>query len=318
MATTWTTAVAPPGGRFAYWREVICEAFLDLSPESDRRDGFAGAVRQVGLGRLDLARIDSRRQLVRRTEADIEHAPRAGFYANLQVRGAGQAVQDGRSAYQRPGDLALVDTTRPFELIFPADFRQYSLFVPRELLPSGVRTAVRLDTTSGIGAAFRHILSALDRESAAPPHAARLAQHANGLLALLLDDAEPARPLRAPRTYAAAVADIEEHLTDEDLSPAGTARRLGCSVRTLHALFAGADRTYAATVRRLRLEYARRALADPARAHLRIIDIAADAGFADVSSFHRAFRREFGRSPGAVRNSSTGSVDPALRRSYRR
>lgn len=50
-------------------------------------------------------------------------------------------------------------------------------------------------------------------------------------------------------------------------------------------------------MRRLRLEQADRDLRDPARSHLRVIDIATDAGFADVTSFHRAFRREYGRTP---------------------
>ena len=51
----------------------------------------------------------------------------------------------------------------------------------------------------------------------------------------------------------------------------------------------------------MRLELALRTLRDPDLGHLRVIDIAAEAGFGDVASFHRAFRREFGRTPGAVR-----------------
>jgi AraC-like DNA-binding protein len=118
------------------------------------------------------------------------------------------------------------------------------------------------------------------------------------------------------RSYRAALTDIEEHLADEDLSPAATARRLGVSVRWLHALFAGRERSYAGTVRRLRLELARRDLRDPARAHLRVIDVAADAGFGDVTSFHRAFRREFGQTPAQVRTQSPqgwpGSVQTSI------
>jgi AraC family transcriptional activator of tynA and feaB len=97
------------------------------------------------------------------------------------------------------------------------------------------------------------------------------------------------------------VADIEEHLADEDLGPARTAERLGVSVRTVHALFAGSGRSYAATVRRFRMERVRRALGDPALAHLRVIDVAADAGFGSSTGFHRAFQHEFGRSPGECR-----------------
>ena len=307
MPHTWSTSATAAAGQFACWRELICEAFLALSPESDLRDGFTGQVTQWPLGRLDLARIDSQRQRVRRTGRDIERAPRPGFYANLQVRGTSMLTQHGRETVLEPGDLAVVDTSEPFTMDFRTDFRQLSLFVPGALLEAQttgpVRTAVRVDTGVGVGAAVRHALTAVIRTPLGPDVAARLAAHAAGLLAVALEPADPAARGRAgsARSRAAAVADIEEHLADEDLSPATTARRLGVSVRTVHGLFAGSGQSYAGTVRRFRLERARRALADPALAHLRVIDVAADAGFGNVAGFHRAFRRAFGRTPGEIR-----------------
>lgn len=304
----WSTATESQRAQFAYWRELICEAFLALTPESDLRDGFAGRVTQWSLGELNLARIDSQRQRVRRTERDIGRTPIHGYYANLQVRGTSRMAQGGRVTTLRPGDLAVVDTGRPFTFDFDTDFRQLSFFVPAEVLEanvtSGVPTATRVDTTSGIGAAVRHALTALSTQPLAPAAAARLALHTGGMLAVALD--RPVAPTRSARTYAAALADIEEHLADDDLAPAATARRLGVSVRWLHGLFAGHERSYAATVRRLRLDRARRDLEDPARRHLRVIDVATDAGFGSVASFHRAFRREFGVTPARIRSLPAG------------
>jgi AraC family transcriptional activator of tynA and feaB len=54
-------------------------------------------------------------------------------------------------------------------------------------------------------------------------------------------------------------------------------------------------------------------LADPARAHLRVIDVAVEPGFVNVASFHRAFRREFGTTPAQLRASA--GVLPARGRS---
>lgn len=310
MARTWSTLATPRAGQFAHWRELICEAFLDLTPESDLRDGFTGVVTQWPLGALDLARIDSQRQRVRRTARDIAHAPRGGYYANLQVRGTSSMAQGRRVTVLNPGDIAIVDTGEPFMFDFRTDFRQLSLFIPRSLLeaqvPGPVRTATRVDTATGVGAAVRHALQALTRTPLTPDAAARLATHACGMLAVALDtSAAGGGEARPARSYAAALADIEEHLADEDLSPATTARRLGVSVRRLHGLFAGRERSYSATVRGLRLERAWRDLRDPARGHLRVIDIAVDAGFVDVTSFHRAFRREFGRTPAQTRPTSS-------------
>lgn len=305
MAETWSTRATARHRQFDHWRELICAAFLALTPESDLRDSFAGTVTQWPAGRLSLARIESQRQQVRRTEQDIARTPRPGYYANLQLAGSSEMRQHGRATVLHPGDIGVVDTTEPFAFEFGTDFRQLSFFVPAPLLtaqlPGRVPTATRIGTTGGVGAAVRHALRALP--TLAPDNAARLAVHAGGLLAVALDAPVEVAPVRSRRTHAQAVTDIEEHLTDDDLAPATTARRLEISVRAVHGLFAGGV-SYAATVRRLRLEQAVRDLRDPARRHLRIIDVATDAGFADVASFHRAFRRAYGRTPAEVRASA--------------
>jgi AraC family transcriptional activator of tynA and feaB len=298
MIRQWSTVDAEPRRQFEYWREMICEAFLDLSPESVQRDRFAGAVTQWPTG---IARIGSQRQRVRRTARDIARAPRSGYYANLQVRGSSVMRQGGRTAVLAPGDLAVVYTDEPFEFEFGTDFTQLSLFVPGVLLPGRIPTATRVGTVTGAGAAARHAMTALAGSPLAPESAARLATLTGGLLGVALANTEPSGSARDHRTYRAALADIVEHLGDDDLSPPATARRLGLSVRSLHGLFAGRERSYAGTVRRMRLELALRSLRDPNLAHLRVVDVAAEAGFGDVASFHRAFRREFGRTPASIR-----------------
>ncbi|MEU7870627.1 helix-turn-helix domain-containing protein [Dactylosporangium sp. NPDC049140] len=292
----WSTGDRAPGEQFAYWRELICAAFLALTPESDLRGGFAGDVRQWPLGGLALARIASQRQTVRRTEDDIARSPVHGFYANLQVRGTSLMAQGERVTLLRPGELGLVNTDRPFRFEFGSDFEQLSFFVPSALLPGPVPTAAAVPTRAGVGAAVRLALESVP--TVRRPE--RLAVHAAGMLAVALDPTL-LRPVRSPRTHAAALADIEEHLGDDDLCPAATARRLGVSVRFVHGLFAGTPESYAGTVRRLRLEKAARDLRDPARGHLRVIDIATEAGFVNVASFHRAFRKAFGSTPHQVR-----------------
>lgn len=327
MFQRWSTTDVRPSEQFTRWRELICEAFLALTPESDVRDGFLGTVAQRPLGALSLARIDAQRQRVRRTDDDIARAAEFGYYANFQLRGTSLMTQHGRSTVLHPGDLAVVDTAEPFAFEFRDDFRQLSLFVPRPVLEQqvagqAVPTATRVQTAMGIGASIRHALDTLTRDGLAPGTAERLAVHTCGIIAVALEsgavpapDGEPGGGLgpggRRHRLHAAALEDIEEHLGDEVLSPSATARRLGVSVRLLHAAFAGAERSYAAEARHRRLEFARRELRDPARAHLRVIDVAVAAGFVDVAGFHRAFRREFGCTPGQAR--ASGGSEAARR-----
>jgi AraC family transcriptional activator of tynA and feaB len=311
-AVTWSTAAVPRPRQFGYWREMICEAFLDLTPETASRpgaarDGFRGRVTQRPLGRLAIAQIGSQAQRVCRTETDITRSPRAGYYANLQLRGSCRTTQDGRATVTQPGDLTVVDTERPFAFEFSDDFAQLSFYVPGQLLDpqldQAVPTATRIRTVAGVGAALRHTLQALEPDTLPEAAASRLAVHAGGLLAVALNG--PADPGPATRHRAglldAALADVAEHLADDDLCPATTARRLGISVRQLHQLFGARERTFSAELRRQRLEQARRDLTDPARARLRVIDIAVDAGFADVTHFHRVFRQAYGVTPAQLR-----------------
>lgn len=312
----WSTSDAPRAAQFTRWRELICEAFLALTPESDLRDrftGFTGTVTQWPLAELNIARIDSQRQRVKHTVGDVARTPCDGYYANFQLRGTSSMTQHGRSTQLRPGDIAVVDTAEPFAFDFPGEFRQLSLYLPKTLLEarlaSPVRTATRIETATGMGAAVRHALGVLTRDDLAEDTAARLAAHTCGILALALEQPTASRvtPLRHRRLHAAALADIDEHLADDDLCPPVTARRLGVSVRLLYSVFAGRPYSYAAELRRRRLEYARRELQDPARSHLRVLDVAVKAGFTDVTSFHRAFRRAYGRTPAQVRAAATGS-----------
>jgi len=330
VARRWSAAEAPRDAQFTRWREMICEAFLALTPESDLRDGFAGTVTQWDLADLSIARIDSQRQQVQRTEHDINRAPRAGYYANFQLRGSSLMTQHGRSTVLRPGDIALVDTAEPFAFDFREDFRQLSLYIPKPLLDNQldapVRTATRVGTATGVGAAVRHAMLALAGDDLTERTAARLAVNSCAILAVALEQAAGtastaggelkalrgnaalhgeirSSAVRYHRIHAAALADIDEHLADDDLSPAATARRLGISARLLYAVFACYEHGYAAQVRRRRLECAWRDLKDPANAHLRVIDVAVAAGFTDVTSFHRAFRREYGYTPAQARRS---------------
>jgi len=177
------------------------------------------------------------------------------------------------------------------------------LHLPADALPDGpLPTATRIATTAGLGAAVRHALLAIDSGRLAAPSAARVAAHASGLLAIALAEPVPEERVRAkPGLLAAALEDIEEHMSDVDLSPRRTAERLGVSVRLLHQVFAGHECSYGRTVRGRRLEQARRDLTDPRQAGRRIIDIAIANGFIDVTHFHRVFRETYGQTPAQCR-----------------
>ncbi|MFT0892085.1 helix-turn-helix transcriptional regulator [Pseudochelatococcus sp. G4_1912] len=88
---------------------------------------------------------------------------------------------------------------------------------------------------------------------------------------------------------------LRQNSSDADVTPGRIARHCAVSVRKLYNAFAMADMSLRATVLSYRLEEARRQL--NGRMVKKVTSIAYDAGFRDVSTFYRNFRREFGYSP---------------------
>lgn len=107
----------------------------------------------------------------------------------------------------------------------------------------------------------------------------------------------------------AAKRNIDQHLAEPGLTPASTAAALGVSVRYLHLLFEPTGISFARYVVRRRLLQCRAALASPTTAKRSVADIAFGWGFNSLATFYRAFEREFGMPPTALRAAATGSSD---------
>ena len=94
---------------------------------------------------------------------------------------------------------------------------------------------------------------------------------------------------------------LEQNFADPALTVGNVANGLGISVRYVEHLLMESGQTYTSLVRGLRLERARRLLEDPERCSDRIIDIAFEAGFSDLSHFNRQYRNRFGETPSETR-----------------
>jgi transcriptional regulator GlxA family with amidase domain len=124
------------------------------------------------------------------------------------------------------------------------------------------------------------------------------------LLAMALRDVTPSVPggdgpgrvlLDMMRTH------VREHVADPDLRVEELARRHHVSVRQLYTLFERIGTTPGAYLREQRLLAARAMLADPRFARFGTADVAVAAGFLDSRTFERAFRRQYGTTPGGWR-----------------
>jgi hypothetical protein len=115
--SAWKTVGLQPHQQFAYYREAICQAFMNLTPEPTAAAGFAASVEHVPLGDAAINRVSFPEHVVRRSAADIAASDRSCFYLNLKLAGRCRIRQDGREINLSPGQVGIFDSDRQFALL---------------------------------------------------------------------------------------------------------------------------------------------------------------------------------------------------------
>lgn len=110
------------------------------------------------------------------------------------------------------------------------------------------------------------------------------------------DPAEDRRSVKMAR-LARLKRHIHARITDPGLSATTLAQAVGMSSRNVHLLFEHSGETFAEHVTSERLKACRTALTDPAQSQRSVTDIAFGSGFANLTTFYRAFRAAFGVTP---------------------
>jgi AraC-like DNA-binding protein len=235
----------------------------------------------------------------------------------VHLSGTGRLRQHDRLAELSRGTGVLSEVRSPWELDFPVDTQSLTLQFPRGLLSLG-RARVS-----------DHCARTLDPKSPAM----RLAAGYLGQLHGLVDELTGEQRIEAGRVAInllsmamrdgaqdgshAAVGEVvlrmmqryvQDHLADPQLSVTELALRHHISVRQVHALFARADLTPGAYIRQRRLAAAHEMLASARYDTSAVADIAAAVGFAELRTFERAFRRQYGTTPSNQRRESRAGV----------
>jgi hypothetical protein len=174
-----------------------------------------------------------------------------------------------------PGELAIYDFCRPYELEYRSAVQLAVFTFPQALLPFSVDnvaalTAISMSGDHGTSAILPSLLRrvAVDLDSFPPASAARLSTVVLDVIttaiAERIDQDAALAPQAQRRTLLLRIhAFIEQHLADPDLSPSVIAAAHHMSSRYLHRLFALDNTTVAGWIRQRRLERCRKDLTDP-------------------------------------------------------
>jgi len=291
------------------WRERLSESFVRLDVLSLRSDDYLRTRMSTAVnGWVRASTVDVRGEphVVRRSRARTTDDGGA-LLVSVQLGGTCVVRQGGREAFLEPGDIAVYCSSEPYDLAFPGGtHRQAVLQVPladtvamRSLLG---KTAVRVPGSHGLGRAVGPLITAIPRaiENSNAVEAERLTLSGLDLLALSLSSGD--RISRSAELLDRARAFIAMNADDPSLTPPSIAVGVHLSLAHLHRVFQQSDNSVAETVKNIRLERAAADLRDEGLREWTIAEIAERRGFADASSFSRAFASRFGMPPIRWRN----------------
>ena len=310
----WRTADVAEPERYAYFREAVCEAFMDLSPEHEQAGPFDAVVESIPLADGAVNRVSGTPHHVRRTRAQIGRSSEQCYFLNLQLASECVIQQRDRSVRLAAGQVALFASDLPFRIFHPPDedMSVASFWLPRDLvedaLPGGAAPPICRVSDHPflgplIGAAARTLnrgARALDAEEGGLLMESLVRLSAGASARRRGIDPRSARPA----LLAAVLEHVESRLDDPALSVGSVAARFGISRRYVHKLFEPTGESFSRHVLKRRLERVAAELTASERVRTPIAEIAFRNGFSDLSWFNRSFKAQFGATPRDIRGAA--------------
>lgn len=293
---------------FRQYQESTGDVFATRSVERIAPGEFRFDMKTWHLGALLVTAIGSSGQTFERGKRLVASTGLDHILVQLYVEGGYAGQVDREDILVRPGDVCILDLTRTLETLASA-FRNITIVVPRAMLEAAVED---IDSLHGMvlprGTPLSEMLAGHIRTLHAqlprltPTEAETAARATVALITGILASQERVRlgrpapvasPFRMVQRY------IDQHLHDPALSPAMLTEALGLSRAALYRLFEPMGGV-AEFIRMRRLTGAAVDLANSRGK--RVSEIAASWGFANDTSFSRAFRAYFGISPSEARD----------------
>ena len=307
----WSTKPRRQDQPFGSWADDLAAAFVRLEPRRIADQPFEGTISRVDAAPIQISLVTATRHTVLRLASHIASSRDDICFVNLQLEGLGRTTQRGYEQISAPGDLALADTTEPFEIANCHDFKLFCFAVPRRLLPNALLDRPHLNlSATGAGRALSRTLvgyaelclsdGQLQQTSALiGAHVIDLISHAPEILSDM-----PVEHAHTPVLLSMMLDHIDRHSKDPKLGAATLAAAFRCSERYVHRLFATTGRSVGEHVNEKRIAACTRKLLDHNSAHKTIAEIAFAAGFRDISHFNRLFKRCNGLPPREFRRAT--------------
>jgi AraC-like DNA-binding protein len=314
----FNTDALPERDRFPTYCEEIGRRYVGLDFRTRDQSKFSATLALQRAGLVDIIHssnvaLDSVRtpQLVRDGDDSL--------CVVLLESGSAHQTQCGNNQDLASRSAILCDAGYAGACNFITAAQFWSLRIPRRkitgLLPRATRFAgARLDKdTTAQRLLFGYLRAAFNVHLNAGRATELYGEQIIDLVALALGAdgegraAADERGGRAARR-SAILREIDRRSGNPGLDAKTIATLLGITPRYVHLLLEETGRSFTHHVLGRRLEKAAALLRDPQWRHRKIADIAAEAGFTDLSYFNRAFRRHFDATPSDIREAASHAV----------
>ncbi|MEO5535753.1 MAG: helix-turn-helix domain-containing protein [Pseudolysinimonas sp.] len=290
------------------WELVTSDAFVPLTCVSFEAD-FSGHIEHERLDdSTSINHLTTSGIAVDRTARQAAHANADDIHITLTLGGSGVVRQDGRGVRVRAGSVTTYATDRSYQLDYTKP-RQRQVLVQVSKRALGIpldvveRSCEQLLVAPGAATEVLFETIAETRRSPTPGADAGFAQTVRDLAGTMIRSSVSGTRVM-PTTRGGLLATVRSfirgNLRSPELDVAQIAEAHFVSRRFLYELFEPLSETPGEHLRRLRLRRAAELLADPMPS---IAQVAERSGFADPTTFTRAFHREFGMLPREFRHS---------------
>lgn len=307
---TISTVDVEPTLRNAVWEARNRSHLLGLKASSPQQTGVVGTMRSAVINGLSVADITGNAHTVERTPEMAQQLRVDSVMFTFVLAGESFHFNGTSPVLVKQGEVAIYDSDTPFLLGFSEGMHAVVATVPRyHLADIGMQDAFRnlkvmRHNGNGVDSeSTRHLLNVLTDAFEAPvgvnPHefgetfVEATLQAVRRLSGQAKDSAKD--------YFTEAMALIQRHLVDPDLSVDSVARSLNLSQRHLSRIFSSHGTTVAQAILQVRLEHALTLLTTPEGAHLTAAQVGQRSGFGSASHFSRVFRNQFGMSPTEAR-----------------
>lgn len=314
MSQLFSTELLPAGDRIDAWQwnaQQICGNCRFELP----RTSFHGSIEVRELGILRLTRFSSSPLAFWKWPLSSSSSENRSCIVITQIAGQRRYSQNGAEVLLRSGDSTVINAAEPWSSTCATECARLYLRVPLWMMENRLQTgdipvAQRIPGDSRMGAALSKISQYL-YDQAGQMESAESQATLDTYFETLAEcvGVRPTCVEPGARLRTQVLRYIETHLADPTLAPPDIAANFGISLRHLHRVFNRTGNSVSEYVRLRRLDRCRQELADTRLENKSITEIAFSWGFSDAAHFSHSFRKQFGLSPRAFRESGGSGIE---------